>query len=240
MANNPCIVSFFMDNIDKQTVNLQQTVIKKFNNMGVKQYAVKIDFPHGVALDYFWAINGIKNERFANVQIEQQFDHDAILFLDIDAIPLSTKAIPLYLEKAYEGKIVGNIQRTNHLQNNQHVYAAPSAMAITAETYKKIGMPCATETMRSDVGEEYTWHAERVGVEVDLIMPLRYDSPPVRYEWEGEQPPYWNLADGMPVYGVGTTFGTEEHGDLFYHNFQIFHPGQQERFAQKCVEVLQG
>ena len=99
-------------------------------------------------------------------------------------------------------------------------------------------MPVATETERSDVAEEYTWAAEEAGIEVIKFMPLRYDAPPARYAWEGEQPPYWNLADGMPVYGIGTTFGDEKHGDLFYHNFQIFKPGQQERFQNKCKSLL--
>lgn len=237
MSFNPCIVSFYMDNIDTNTVKLQSTVVKKFNSANIKHYLIKIDFPHGVGLDYFWALNGIKNERFANLDIKQQLEHDCILFLDIDCIPLSTKAIPHYFEAAQEGRIIGNAQRSNHLQNDQHVFAAPSALCLSADTYKKIGMPCATETMRSDVAEEYTWAAEQAGVKVDLVMPLRYDNSPQRYEWEGDQPPYWTLADGMPVYGMGTTYGTEDT-DMFYHNFQIRMDGQQDKFCRKCVTVL--
>ena len=240
MNFNPCIVSFYMDNIDKNVIKLQSLVVKKFNAANINHYLVKIDFPHGIALDYFWAINGFKNERFANVDIKQQLEHNCILFLDIDCIPLSNKAIPMFFEAAQQGKIIGNAQRSNHLQNNQHVFAAPSALCLSAETYTKIGMPCATENSRSDVAEEYTWEAEKLGVGVDLLMPLRYDNPPQRYDWEGNQPPYWALADGMPVYGMGTTYGTEADGDLFYHNFQIRMDGQQERFSEKCVEILQG
>ena len=236
---NPCIVSFFMSNIDDETVKLQSAVVKKFNVTNIKHYVIKIDFPHGVGLDYFWAINGFKNERFANIDVPKQFDHDQVLFLDIDCIPLSRKAIPMYLELAQEGKLVGNIQRSNHLQNNQHVFAAPSALCLTADTFQKIGMPIATENNRSDVAEEYTWAAEKANVDVVKFMPLRYDAPPTRYAWEGEQPPYWPLADGMPVYGMGTTYGSVEHGDLFYHNFQIRMPGQQEKFQNKCREVLE-
>lgn len=239
MTFNPCIVSFYMDNIQPDVVKLQSLVVKKFNTANIKHYLVKVDFPHGIALDYFWAINGVKNERFANVDIKQQLEHNCILFLDIDCVPLSNKAIPMFFEAAQEGKIIGNAQRTNHLQNNQHVFAAPSALCLNADTYKKIGMPSAVETQRSDVAEEYTWHAENVGVKVDLVMPLRYDSSPQRYEWEVNQPPYWALADGMPVYGMGTTYGTETDGDLFYHNFQIRMDGQQEKFMAKCGKLLQ-
>lgn len=237
-SRNPCVVSFYMDNINPSVVKAQQLVVNKFNKTGIKHYVVKIDFPHGIALDYFWALNGVKNERFAQVDIKQQFEHDAILFLDIDCVPLSERAIPHFFDVAYSGKIIGNAQRSNHLQNNQHVFAAPSAICLTAETFKKIGMPSAFETMRSDVAEEYTWAAENSNVGVDLVMPLRYDYPPMRYEWEGDQPPYWALADGMPVYGMGTTYGDDE-GDLFYHNFQIRMDGQQEKFLVKCGKLLQ-
>jgi hypothetical protein len=226
-----------MDNINTSVPKAQQLVTTKFNKSGIKQYVVKIDFPHGIGLDYFWALNGVKTARFQNVDIPQQLNHDAILFLDIDCIPLSDRAIDYYFDAAYSGNIIGNAQRSNHIQNNQHVFAAPSAICLTAETYKKIGMPSAMETARSDVAEEYTWAAESVGVKVDLVMPLRYDNPPQRYEWEGNQPPYWPLADGMPVYGMGTSYGDSE-GDLFYHNFQIRMEGQQEKFLVKCGEVM--
>ena len=41
----------------------------------------------------------------------------------------------------------------------------------------------------------------------------------------------------MPKYGMGTTYG-DDSGDLFWHNFQIRMPGQEERFWNKCEEVL--
>jgi len=236
---NPCVVSFFMDNISENVVRAQQLVVQKFNVSKVKHYTIKVDFPHGIALDYFWGLNGLVNATFAGRDFKKQLDHDAILFLDIDCIPLSDRAIDYYIERAYAGKVVGNAQRSNHIQNNQHVFAAPSALCLTAETFKKMGMPSAVETIRSDVAEEYTWEAEKINVPVDLIMPLRYDNPPMRYEWEGNQPPYWALADGMPVYGMGTTYG-DEKGDLFYHNFQIRMEGQQEKFIVKCGEVMNG
>ena len=57
-------------------------------------------------------------------------------------------------------------------------------------------------------------------------------------DWETNREPFWRLADGMPNYGIGTTFG-DEIGELFYHNFQIFHPGNQERFWKKCESILE-
>lgn len=237
---NPCIVTFFMKNVDMKTVGLQRSVIEKFNKSEVPLYQMKIDVPHAIGMDYFWSINGHVPHTFSHVEIEKQFDHDVILFLDIDCIPLSETAIDYYLEQAYNGNLIGNAQRTNHIQNGQHVFAAPSACAISRDTFEKIGKPSSVETKRSDVAEEWTWLAEDKNIPVKLVLPTKYDRAPHKYEWETNKDPWWDLADGMPKYGLGTTFGDEEHGDLFWHNFQIFHQGQQEAFWKKCESILTG
>jgi len=239
---NPCIVSIFQDNIDMKTVGLQKSVVEKFNPNKYRHYQFKLNMPHGVAIDYFWATNGCLNAAFKAAigenEVPHSFDHDVVLILDIDCIPVSERAIEKYINAAAAGRIIGNAQRSNHLENGQHVFAASSCTAISKETYIKIGMPSAFENRpRSDVLEEYTWAAEENGVPVDLVMPLRYNEPPMRFSWEGEQPPYWALKDGMPVYGVGTTFGDDE-GDLFYHQFQIFLGDHQQKFWQKCESIL--
>jgi hypothetical protein len=88
------------------------------------------------------------------------------------------------------------------------------------------------------VSEELTFRAREGNIPVEIIMPLRYDAPPIRQEWEPKDaPPYWDLADGMPKYGIGTTFGTEGN-EMFWHMYQSFYPGQNERFIKKCEEVL--
>lgn len=237
MPHNACIVSFFMDNINPKTVGLQKSVVEKYNKSKYPHHVFKINFPHGVGLDYFWATNGYPNNVLAEHHVKKEVDYDVVLFLDIDAIPLHEDAIDYYIDRAAEGVLIGNAQRSNHIQNNQHVFAAPSAVALNKEVYDKIGRPSAFETERGDVAEEWTYKAEEFGVPVDIVMPLRFDAAPQRYQWEGDQPPYWALADGMPPYGMGTTYGRDGK-DLFYHNFQIRMPGQQERFWAKCEEVL--
>lgn len=236
---NPCIVSFFMDNVDMKTVGLQKSVVEKYNKSKVKHYIIKVDVPPGVAYDYFWAINGYKCPPMADHDVPKQMEHDVIFFLDIDAIPLHEDAIDLFIQGAADGKLMGNAQRSNHIQNNQHIFAAPSCVAMSAESFQKMGMPSSYENDRGDVTEEWTYKAEEVGIPVELYMPLKFESPPQRYAWEGEQPPYWALADGMPVYGLGTTYGIVEK-ELFFHNFQIRIEGQKERFWRKCEEVLNG
>lgn len=226
-----------MSNVDKKVVEHQSKVIQKFNKSNVEYKPVMGDIPHGLFLDYFWCLNGAPVKSLEKQNIQQSVDFDVVLFLDIDCVPVNEDAIDRYITLASEGYLVGNAQRSNHIDNGQHVFAAPSALCISRESFVKIGSPSAMETQRSDVGEEYTWEAERTGVPVKTVLPLRYDAPPIRMAWEPkDSPQYWALADGMPVYGIGTTFGEDK--DMFWHNFQIFQPGQHERFYRKCEELL--
>ena len=239
---NACIISFFMANIDKKTIDKQREVVAKFNPQGYAHYSIHTDLRHGVSMDLAWALNGISMPGFKGQEVPKRFSHDVIMFLDIDALPLNDKALQFTIEAAAKGALVGNIQRSNHIENNQHVFVAPSVLALSVDSFVTIGKPSGLETRRADVAEEYTFAAEKSGaVPVDFYMPLRYDSKPAECD-------SWALKDGMPVYGRGTTFGIPaEYNDadgatpaieMFWHNFQSFHPGQQEKFLAKCESLL--
>ena len=226
-AMNPCIVSFFMRNINPLMVKNQVEVVTKFNKSKIKHYPILTDHNPGYSMDLA-------------VQMMREKEHDAIMFLDIDCVPLDDKAIDYMFDQAYAGKLIGSAQRSNHIENNQHVFAAPHNITLTIETYDKIGKPSFLPNYRGDVSEELTFKAEENNVPVEILMPMRYDAPPIRMEWESKDlPPYWDLADGMPKYGIGTTFGAEGN-EMFWHMYQSFHPGQYERFIKKCEELLNG
>ena len=230
-VRNPCIASIFMKNIDQRTAELQSAVVKKFNKSNIEHYPVLTEMPPGYTMDKL-------------VDMLEQKGHDAIMFLDIDCVPVNNIALDYFFEQAYAGKVIGDAQRSNHIQNDQHIFAAPHNVTFTIETYRKCGNPSFLPNARGDVAEELTFRAEESNIPVEIIMPLRFDAPPIRMAWETDATPYWALADGMPGYGIGTTFGfSDESGaasDLFWHNYQIFHPGQQERFWKKCEELLNG
>lgn len=235
---NACIASYFMPNIDQRTVELQKKVVEKLNVSKYPFFQFQGEIRHPTFIDYFWALNGLPPEYMKDAGIAKQMDFDVILFLDIDCIPLSESAIDFYIQKASEGIIIGNAQRSNHLENNKHVFAAPSACGLSRETYEKIKRPSAVENNRSDVSEEWTWAAEDHNVPVQIVMPTKFDKAPHKYDWEKNKDPFWELGEGMPVYGIGTTFGTEDLGDLFWHSFQIFQPGHQERMWERCESIL--
>jgi len=226
-VKSPCIASIFMDNINKRSVELQVEVVKKFNKSNIAHYPVLSQASPGYTMDKL-------------VEMLEKKGHDAIMFLDIDALPLNDNALDYFFEQAYDGKVIGSAQRSNHIQNNQHVFCAPHNVTFTISTYRKCGNPSFLPNYRGDVSEELTFRAEESNIPIEILMPLRYDAPPIRMEWEPKDAsPYWDLADGMPKYGIGTTFGKNDV-EMFWHMYQSFHPGQTERFFKKCEEILNG
>jgi len=223
----PCIASIFMKNIDPKIVQLQQEVVKKFNKSNIPHYPVLSEAPPGYTMDKL-------------VNMLEAREHNVIMFLDIDCVPLNDNALDYFFDKAYNGWVIGDAQRSNHIQNDQHVFAAPHNVTFSVETYRKLGSPSFMPNYRGDVAEELTFKAREGNIPIEIIMPLRYDAPPIRMDWEPKDlPPYWDLADGMPKYGIGTTFGTEGN-EMFWHMYQSFHPGQNERFIKKCEGLLNG
>jgi hypothetical protein len=223
----PCILSIFMNNIDRKTVELQKKVVAKYNKKEITHIQVLTDAQPGPTMDKL-------------IELIDKNGFDAVMFLDIDCVPLNDTAIDYMFAKAYDGILIGDAQRSNHIQNDQHVFAAPHNFTFMLETYKKCGSPSLAPNHRGDVGEELTFRAREVNIPIEIIMPLRYDAPPIRMAWEPKDlPPYWDLADGMPKYGIGTTFGAEGN-EMFWHMYQSFHPGQNERFIRKCEELLNG
>ena len=224
---NPVIVSIFMSNIDAKTPTLQKQVVDKFNKSKIPHLQVLTDASPGLTMDKL-------------MELLEKNGFDTFMFLDIDAVPVSENALDFFFEKAYNGWVIGDAQRSNHIENRQHVFAAPHNLTFSLDTYKKAGSPSFLPNDRGDVAEELTFAARERNIPVHIVMPLRFDAQPIKFHWELDQRPYWALADGMPHYGIGTTFGDTENGDMFWHLYQSFHPGQQERFWKKCEELLNG
>ena len=222
---NPAIVSLFMRNINPEAVKLQLAVVQKFNKSQIKHYPILTDHNPGYSMDL-------------GVEAMRKAGHDAIMYLDIVALPLTDFALDYFFEQAYSDKLIGSAQRTGHIDNGEHIFCAPHNVTFTLQTYDKIGKPSFLPNYRGDVSEELTWKAEEYNIPVEILMPTRFDAPPIRMDWEPKDaPPYWDLGKDKPHYGIGTTFGNEK-GELFWHMFQSFHPGQHERFVKKCKEIL--
>jgi hypothetical protein len=170
------------------------------------------------------------NKLVHRVFYEYQEGADCVLFLDIDCIPLSREALEWTFYQAYSGKLVGNAQRSNHYKNDQHVYAAPSYFCFTRETYESAWSPTMSFSRKYDCGELLTVNCRKAGVPVELLMPKSYDSTNL----DGE---LWDLADGMPKYGIGTTF-SNGHLDVSYHLFCSRFGVHTKYFVDRCKQIL--
>lgn len=225
MSSEVLIVSIWMENINPKTLEAHKSVMDIMNNGQYMAVYAKTKLTHGQTMDQIW-----RNPALAGYKV--------IMFLDIDAIPLTKNTLKFIIDGALEGALVGNIQSSNHINEGKHVFVAPSCVAMSRETYNKLGKPTAEPIVnRGDVGEEYTWQASEKGIKITFLVPLLWDRPVNRMAWETDRSPTWKLPGGGE-YGLGTTFGAPFADSMVWHSFQSFHPGSQEAFWEKCAQVV--
>jgi hypothetical protein len=136
------------------------------------------------------------------------------LIIDIDAFPLSKYAIKLSFVLAMLKGINGNIQRTNCIENGEHLFIGPSYICFKTKTIKELKEAAWIVNERSDVSEEITWARPEL-VDHNLFKPIKTIFNPI-----------WALEGEKKVYGIGTTFG--------YNNFPInYHHFYSRNFAAR-------
>lgn len=221
-----CTFSCSNHQVDRKIATMQNKVLEKVN---------KIPNCKNESLFY----NAAENELYHDKVLDYAFDklfyemhYDTILLLDVDCIPFDQEVLEYVFERAEKGILVGNIQRANHINNNKHVYVAPSALCITKELFERMGKPSFSYTNRGDVGEELTYIAESMNIPIEYFMPSKYEDIPI----DIHKP--WPLADGMPEYGIGTTFVNQYGKEMFYHLFQSRFGRFNDNFFVKCAEIL--
>ncbi len=133
-------------------------------------------------------------------------DESFCLLIDIDAFPLTKESIKISFITAYLQGVNGNLQRTNCLDNSEHLFIAESFMCFNTKILKALGENAWRVNKRSDVSEEITWlHPEFLSKNnfkpIDTLMK-----------------PIWPLKGTKPVYGIGTTFGLDKL-KINYHHF---------------------
>jgi len=199
------LVSFFMDNIPREVLEAQAKVVKKF---GYEIEQVRFEDSHQEAIDRFIS--------------DTDWEHEFLIILDVDAIPVSHGAIPYMVSMLKEGYLVGCAQAANHMKRS-HVYVGPFCMGLTKRIFNDLGKPSFGKTKRSDVGQELTYQAEDRKLPVSMMMPVKVEDP------------CWNLGN-WGKFGKGTTYGVDGV-ELFWHSFESRH--QTKRFLAKCEEISQ-
>jgi hypothetical protein len=211
------IVTFYYEDLHPTFAQLHRKVVEKLMPENAIYYQIKTN-SHGHAMT-----------RFAKSMCLQSFDLqvDKLIFLDIDAIPLCREALT---EPFQRHSFWGCVQRANHIENGEHLYASPFAMGLMLNTYQHLNQPDFSATERGDVGEEITYVYERVhgGLKPLLLEPLTVEAMP-----EGG---YWKLRADR-YFGLGTTYADAKGTPYFYHSFES-RAGGVKRFEAKCKEVL--
>lgn len=217
-----CIFSYYNKVIPPEVARHQELVVAKLiegTDTQFRQLNYAEDITPDIALDY-----GVQELLY-----NQNFD--TILILDIDCIPLSRQALEYTFNQAEDNRLVGNIQRANHIKNNEHLYIGPSCMCFTRTFYDSINRPSFEFTHRGDVGEEITYRAQEYNKRIEYYTPHTYEQLP-------EEGKPWKLNDTLPNFGVGTTYINKFGEEMFYHMFQSIYHVHNNLFYNKCIEII--
>lgn len=220
------IFTYCNPDVDRKISHLHGKIIEKFNKIPNCKY----EFLMYNAKDGEVVPNQVIDYALSELFFKKNYE--SILILDIDCIPLNEYALEYIFTEAEKGKLIGNIQRSNHLQNNQHIYVAPSCVCLTKDMFVKLGNPSFKITNRGDIGEELTYLCEQNNIEIEMFMPSSYEKLPY-----GDDKP-WDLKDDMPKYGIGTTFVNKEGKEMFYHLFQSRLNYFSDLFFLKCAKLM--
>lgn len=157
--------------------------------------------------------------------------YDNVLILDIDCIPLNPKALTYIFDKASNGYLIGNAQRSHYIENDAHMFIGSSCICINKTVFEQLGKPKFTPTKRGDIAEELVYIAEARNMPVEFLVPHDYETSP-------HGAPEWALVGDLKPYGIGTTFMTMAGDLMFYHLFESRHNLNVERFLAKVQQVL--
>jgi hypothetical protein len=205
------LYSCYGDNIHPTIPRFQSEVIRKFLPAGACLVQAKMFTDHGGMIDAFL----------------QETDFSTYIILDIDCIPLCKEALDYFIQTATNRKcLVGCAQRANHISNGEHLYAGAFAHAFPRTLWVQAGKPSFRPTNRGDVAEELSWKSEEQGIPTSLLYPTHVIES------------RWPLQNNQ-MFGIGTTYGTPQIPNMFFHTFEIRTQKNIEMFQQKCIQVIQ-
>lgn len=199
------VFSLHWDNIDDRLVRYQK---RMFDHFAIPMKQHRIDgLDHGEWMD--WVLS--------------YYDLDAVLFADIDCVPLTQDVVRQSLDKAVNGILFGAMGCANHLDPNR-VFAAPFWCAINRHQWIGVNRPSAKASRVCDVGQNWTDTFGARGQKIELLSISDCEQPK------------WNMPGVPMAFGVGTTYG-----DAVYHLFESRLDQNVETFVRKCeATLLQG
>lgn len=157
--------------------------------------------------------------------------YENILILDIDCIPLSLEALNYTFNRASEKVLIGNAQRSHHLDNNKHIFIGSSCLCLNRDLYTDMGTPSFAPNKRGDIAESLTYICEERNFPLEIFEPQSFETSPYGIEM-------WELDGVMNPYGIGTIFQRHDKFPMFYHLFESRHNLHIDRFVNKCKSIL--
>lgn len=220
-----CIFTYANFQIERDVLAYNQAVVEKLKPADCTYEFLNYNAPDGQMVP-----DQVIDHALKVLFLERQYD--TVLIIDVDCVPLNEHALEYTFEQAQKHILIGNVQRSNHIENNMHVYPAPSCVCFTFEMFCDLGFPSFAPTNRGDIGEELSYLAERDRVDIELFLPSKYEALPY-----GEDKP-WDLNAELPKYGIGTTFVNSNNEEMFYHLFQCRVGVFNHLFYNKCKTLL--
>lgn len=105
-------------------------------------------------------------------RILNDLDADAnILFVDIDCVPLNSGIVDRAFRAAEDGRLFGSAQTANHLPDSELLYAAPSFLCFSKNTWQRLGKVSMSTSAENDAAMALTRRALSDGVAIELLMP---------------------------------------------------------------------
>ena len=169
------IVALYWDNIDPRVVEAQRAVFAHFGYSVDQRERTGLN--HGDFLDAYMAELG---------------PDDTALLTDIDCFPLNGEVVERAFAAARSGAILGCAQSSNHIDPDR-LFVAPMFMAISRQTWDKLGRPSFRPDAENDVAQRLHDLACARGVSIERLDP-----------W-GAIVPKWRLGD-VGFYGLGTFY----------------------------------
>lgn len=215
MAPQISVIRCVMPNVDRRIVTAQEKVLRLLMPAGGKLETLT---PLGG-----WSTSGESHARMLNRGLRG--DADIFILIDIDCIPLSSEILSYAISAASFGVIYGHDSFSAHIGDGKHRFVGPDFLAISRDTYSRLGCPSLSPTPRADVAEELTYLAEEADIPISRVLAQVYEE---RAPWTGDS-----------NHGFGTTFGFRWQ-PLSYHMYGAREAPEHRirRFVDKCGEVL--
>lgn len=218
------VFTYFNHQISPEIVSHQRQVISKILS------GTDVDFH---PLQYNANDGDVYPDQVINYGLNTLFEqgYDNVLILDVDCIPLNVGAITYTFGRASQGTLIGNIQRSHYIENDEHLFIGSSCCCVNKTIFEQLGKPSFGPTARGDIGEELVYLAEDKNIPIEFYIPQSFEHKPYGAE-------SWALRGDMQHYGIGTTFINLDGHPMFYHLFESRTNLHVEKFVNKCKAIL--